>query len=102
MNATAIIGIVILVLFVGSFIAYGVVLYLGREHKQTVLVKSKYTTKNRRQKHGGTVVHYAVVCKCGAFNRKFSCSHRVYEHMREGQSYLAKTKMGEILSLHNQ
>ena len=44
MNATAIIGIVILVLFVGSFIAYGVVLYLGREHKQTVLVKSKYTT----------------------------------------------------------
>ena len=41
MNATAIIGIVILVLFVGSFIAYGVVLYLGREHKQTVLFKSK-------------------------------------------------------------
>ena len=79
-----------------------VVLYLGREHKQTVMVKSKYTTKIRRQRHGGTVVHYTVVCKCGVFNRKFTCSHRVYEHMREGQSYLAKTKMGEILSLHNQ
>ena len=49
MNTTAIIGIVILVLFLGSFIAYGVVLYLGREHKQTVLVKSKYTTKNREE-----------------------------------------------------
>ena len=58
MNATAIIGIVILVLFVGSFIAYGVVLYLGREHKQTVLVKSKYTTKNpppEAWRHCGTL-----------------------------------------------